>query len=87
MALEHHWVDFGREPTQQPNPEYPEGIDMMIGDANWPSCQTPLPYPAKRCGMHVVKCNVCGLQVTVTTAGRPDDPRSVKMNCLPRGHG
>lgn len=75
------WLDKGREPQCAPNPDYPEGKDLdMSGDADR-VCSTKLPYPAKRCGLYIIECKTCGLRVGVTTAGRPDDPRSVKFAC------
>lgn len=74
------WLDGKREPTCKPNPAYPEGIDLDASRGGV-SCKVDLPYPAKRCGAYVVECPVCSSRVTVTTAGRPDDPRSVKMPC------
>lgn len=77
------WIDRGREPKCAPDPNYPDGKDMDMsfgGDF----CETALPYPAKRCGIYAIECKACGMTVGVTTAGRPDDPRSVKVPCLHR---
>ena len=85
MALRSRWVDYGREPKQKPNPAYPDGIDMdMRHDKDEPSCRMDLPYPAPRCGVHMVTCDVCHLSIAITTAGRPDDPRSVRVSCMRR---
>lgn len=75
------WIDHQKEPRCPPDPNYPTGIDVDVaGDAErW--CFTEVPYPARRCGMYVIDCQECGLCIGVTTAGRPDDPRSVKMAC------
>ena len=74
------WIDRGREPQCKPNPTYPNGIDLpAIRDL--PACKTDLPYPAPRCGLYYVECLVCGMNALITTAGRPDDPRSVALNC------
>jgi len=75
------WHDHGREPQCPPNPDFPDGVDIDITDGARPACATLLPYPAKRCGYYVVRCKVCGMSVVITTAGRPDDPRSVWMAC------
>ena len=83
--LQVEWIDRGREPQCPPNPDYPDGIDVDGTKAGEKSCYTALPYPAKRCGYYKVSCPTCGLVVAVTTAGRPDDPRSVKVPCLWRG--
>lgn len=77
------WIDRFREPTQKPNPEYPNGIDIDLTKGAQPACQTDLPYPAKRCGYFSVLCKTCGYSAVITTAGRPDDPRTVKLPCLP----
>ena len=85
---DHHdvtWFDRGVEPTQPPDPAYPHGIDLDIrARPNRPGCKVALPYPAARCGYYRLTCAVCGQHIMVTTAGRPDDPRSVTMDCLPR---
>ena len=78
--FELEWLDAGREPQCQPNPAYPNGMD--IGPSERPGvCKLVLPYPAKRCGAYVARCTKCGASVGVTTAGRPDDPRSVGVIC------
>lgn len=79
------WIDRGREPQVPPDPNYPSGIDITLtaeetaGGA--PSCTRPLPYPAKRIGFYAVKCLTCNQHVIITTAGRPDDPRSLQLAC------
>jgi len=67
-ALSVEWLDRGREPKCAPNPKFPLGIDVDLSQGH-PSCATQLPYPAKRCGVYVVKCSVCAASVGVTTAG------------------
>lgn len=74
------WIDHRREPTQPPNPDYPLGIDLDVSKGKR-SCSTALPYPAKRCGAYVITCDVCGMKAVATTAGRPDDPRSIRIPC------
>lgn len=80
------WVDRGREPQCAPNPDYPNGKDIDMSEADGPTCYAELPYPAKRCGVYIIECERCGLRVGVTTAGRPDDPRSVKIACAGASH-
>jgi hypothetical protein len=75
------WLDAGREPKVKPNPAYPSGIDIDLSGGAVKNCYTALPYPAKRIGSYIVECERCGLRVVLTTAGRPDDPRSVKVAC------
>lgn len=75
------WLDRGREPQCAPNPQFPKGIDVDASNGAEATCTVTLPYPARRCGVYTVTCDVCGQTVGVTTAGRPDDPRSVKIAC------
>lgn len=79
MTIE--WIDAGREPQHPPNPLYPDGVDLDFALGVSPACRVDLPYPARRCGQYVVRCDVCGLTSVVTTAGRPDDPRSLTVAC------
>jgi hypothetical protein len=75
------WIDRGVEPRQQPDPRYPLGIDLDLSNGAAQACTATLPYPAPRIGYYVVECKRCGCNVLVTTAGRVDDPRSVKLAC------
>lgn len=75
------WFDKGREPQCPPNPDYPTGIDIDVTDGREPHCDVVLPYPAKRCGIYQVRCKICGYTVALTTAGRIDDPRTVRIPC------
>jgi len=79
------WVDREREPQSPPNPDYPDGINIDVSHGASSICVANLPYPAKRCGLYLVKCEVCGTTALVTTAGRLDDPRSVTMACQREG--
>ena len=84
------WIDRGREPQCPPNPAYPNGIDVdgpkiYADEFGLQTCSTALPCPAKRCGYYYVQCKVCGTSALITTAGRPDDPRSVHMICKLEG--
>jgi hypothetical protein len=75
------WMDRNREPQNAPDPDYPDGIDLDIARGRIPSCVCKLPYPAARCGLFYIECHVCGTNIIITTAGRPDDPRSVRLPC------
>jgi hypothetical protein len=75
------WLDSGREPRNPPNPAFPNGVDLDASEGAVAACLVDLPYPAKRCGMYLVRCEVCGQNAAITTAGRPDDPKSVKIAC------
>jgi hypothetical protein len=74
------WIDRGLEPTQPANPAYPNGITVDVSNGARAACLVTLPYPAKRIGAYAIRCE-CGASVAVTTAGRRDDPRSVKIAC------
>lgn len=76
-----HWRDSGKEPECAPNPEYPDGIDLDVSFGAARACTVRLPYPARRCGAYLVECAECDLTVACSTAGRPDDPRSIKLAC------
>jgi hypothetical protein len=85
MKLNVTWLDGGREPKCPPNPAYPEGIDIDMSKGAALTCETKLkPYPTPRCGLFEVYCVMCGQRVVLTTAGRPDDPRSIKLACQGR---
>lgn len=77
------WIDREREPQCPPDQRYPHGKDI---DASFglPNCLAELPYPAKRCGIYRVECLRCGISIGITTAGRPDDPKSVRIPCGPK---
>ena len=75
------WFDGKREPQCAPNPAYPNGIDLDGSHGAAQGCTAKLPYPAKRIGTYVVECTICGIRVAATTAGRPDDPKSIKIAC------
>lgn len=75
------WLDGGRSPQVAPNPRYPCGVDLDISAGRVDGCTAELPYPAKRIGSYVVTCLRCGFVGACTTAGRPDDPRSLTMPC------
>jgi hypothetical protein len=78
------WHDNGREPQVAPDPAYPSGRDILLPLEIAARCTVKLPYPAKRCGFYHVKCTHCDCSVAVTTAGRPDDPRSIEIPCKRR---
>ena len=71
-ALKIEWRDGGREPQGKPNAAFPDGIDVDASGSAAVTCQTDLPYPAKRCGVYIVRCGICGISAAITTAGRPD---------------
>ena len=80
MTIE--WIDYKREPQCPPDPNYPNGRDIDGTFGLSPSCKFDLPYPAQRCGVYVVNCDICKQRIIITTAGRPDDPKSITVPCL-----
>ena len=70
----------GRQASCAANPKFPNGIDLDISGGK-PSCTVEFPYPAPEVGVWIVVCEACGLRGAITTAGRPDDPRSAKLAC------
>jgi hypothetical protein len=81
MTLKVKWVDSGAEPKNPPNPQFPDGVDLDISKGAFKTCSTRLPYPAKRIGYFMLTCDSCGMKGLISTAGRVDDPRSIKVAC------
>lgn len=79
-----YWIDHNRDPQCAPDPNYPNGKAIDISVPGSPSCAADLPYPARRCGVYVIECRQCGFKIGLTTAGRPDDPRSIRIPCFRR---
>jgi hypothetical protein len=76
------WKDSGKEPKCAPDPAYPNGIDLDVSNGSLTACTLPLDYPAKRIGCYYIECKLCGIRVACTTAGRVDDPKSIKIACI-----
>jgi hypothetical protein len=79
--FEIQWYDAGYGARLQPDPKYPDGMDIDISGGALMSCIIKLPYPAPRCGVYEVWCKTCGFSAGISTAGRADDPRSVRVPC------
>ena len=80
MKHEVKWISRGGPPKVPPDPKYPNGKDIDNGER--PACKVMLPYPTKpEIGLYFISCNLCKITVAITTAGRPDDPRSVMIPC------
>jgi hypothetical protein len=77
------WVDQHRISPYPADPAYPNGCAIDKALEATPACRVELPYPAARCGLWVITCRVCGYPIAVETAGRADDPRSVRLPCQP----
>jgi hypothetical protein len=80
------WNDAEREPQCAPDPDYPDGKDVDVSQGAGTTCTVELPHPAKRCGFYDVRCTLCGFRAMITTAGRPDDPKSVRFPCIGRAN-
>ena len=76
----------GRKAQFPPDPAYPEGRHLNIDGAASAgrTCLVDLPYPAEECGLFIVRCEACGFSAAITAAGRPDDPRTVRLPCKGR---
>lgn len=81
VRIDVEFVSHHRKPQVAPDPRYPNGIDIDLTDGAKIACLADLPYPAECCGVLMVRCKNCGYSVAITTAGRPDDPRTVKLPC------
>lgn len=75
------WKDAERDAVCKPDPKYPDGVDLDVTRGKPLACKAFVPYPAKRVGAYVVTCKACGFRAGLTTAGRVDDPRSIKIPC------
>lgn len=76
------YVDRGRPAKNPPDPNYPDGKDIDASDGAEKTCVGELPKTRERwCGCWHVVCRRCGYSAVVTTAGRPDDPRLLKLPC------
>ena len=75
------WHDAGREPQCPSDPAFPDGRDIDASRAGETTCTVELKHPAKRCGYWYVRCTKCDQNIVISTAGRPDDPRSAKFRC------
>lgn len=84
--FEIEWHDHGREPQCAANPDYPDGIDLDASMGAATTCTAELVHPAQRCGYYTIACTLCGYKAIVTTAGRADDPRSIKLPCWMKGY-
>jgi hypothetical protein len=75
------FLSHNRKAKVAPNPDYPDGIDVDLTNGKKVACLANLPYPAECCGILFVYCKKCGANAAITTAGRLDDPRRVKLAC------
>jgi len=77
------WVQRDTKSRARPDPNYPNGMVVRIVNPGvMQTCQLDLPYPAPSPGTHMITCQLCGLKVAITAAGRPDDPKLAIVGCL-----
>lgn len=81
MTLKAAFISHGRKAQSPPNPAYPNGVRIDLTTGQEQTCSIPLRYPAECVGKWEITCTNCGYSAVVTAAGRPDDPRSVKVPC------
>jgi hypothetical protein len=75
------WSMHEHEP-QSVNLNCPDGTHVDLSRKRRPACVISVPYPAPpRPGLFRIKCVKCGAYAHVPTAGRPDDPRSIRLAC------
>jgi hypothetical protein len=80
------WLDGGRPPQSPPDPDYPDGLDVVIPRGQNDSektCHADIPYPPphRHIGQWLITCTLCGFKLMMTAASRPDDPKSVTFPC------
>lgn len=68
-------------PGVAPDPAFPEGVDIDLSEGHPRTCAARLPHYAGLLGMYEVRCMVCDLSVAITSAGRADDPRLIRVPC------
>jgi hypothetical protein len=75
------WIDGARVATYPADPSYPDGqaIDVALDAVR--ACRVELACPAAGVGLWLVVCRGCGYAITLSTAGRADDPKSVRLPC------
>jgi hypothetical protein len=78
------WIDGGRGAGYPADPSYPNGVGIDVAMDAPRACRVELPWPANGVGLWVVVCGACGYAVALGTAGRSDDPRTVRVPCRAR---
>jgi hypothetical protein len=82
MSFDIQFEPSGRGKARCPsNPEFPTGKDIDVSAGQFATCLVTLPYPSPECGIQIVRCNTCQFSAALTVAGRPDDPKTVKLPC------
>jgi hypothetical protein len=76
------WFDLQVQATEPANPEFPDGIKIDVSLGAMLTCNIGLKYPAPGVGRYHIACRECGRTAAITTAGRADDPKSVRFPCM-----
>jgi hypothetical protein len=76
------WSSTGQKAQKPSDQRYPRGvhIDGRMNKED-PSCIVKLPYPSPCVGAYKATCEICGLVIGITAAGRRDDPKSFEITC------
>lgn len=69
------------KPQHPSNPEYPNGVDVDLAGDHLMRCSALLPRMPGKLGVYEIRCTHCELSLALTSAGRPDDPRLVRVPC------
>jgi hypothetical protein len=81
--IEISWLSRHRKAQTAADPNHPNGRDIDGGQR--PACKVELQYPAECVGLYYVECLDCKSNMLITTAGRPDDPKTVMLPCRQLG--
>lgn len=82
MSHEITFQPSGRGKAQcSADPAYPHGVEIDAAKPGEKACCVELPYPAPECGVFLVSCRDCLMNVAITAAGRADDPINVRIPC------
>lgn len=73
--------DPDKRPVCKPDPDYPNGVILDCAQGSPERCDIALPYPARGLGTYQVRCDTCLVRITLTVAGRPDDPARIILPC------
>jgi hypothetical protein len=60
---------------------YPGGIDVDLAMGGGAHCSAVLPQHPGKPGLYDIRCTRCGLSLALTSGGRSNDPRAVRVPC------
>jgi hypothetical protein len=85
--LKIEWVGAELEPLTPVDPAHPDGVDLVDSPEALAHCVALLTYPARGCGVWIIRCDDCRRTTHIRASGRADDPRSVSLACVAQLHG